>query len=287
MQKKYGIYEIAYPGILLLLFSFFVPTQYLYADTAVPAKQQSDADLAQELSNPIADLITLPVQMNYDSNIGVLDNGWKLQTNIQPVIPLSINSDWNIITRTILPVTYQEDIFPGAGSQFGLGDTTLSMFFSPKKPTAKGLIWGVGPVFLLPTATEAELGTKKWGAGPSLIALTIKGPWTLGLLANHVWSFAGDSDRNDVNSTFMQPFVAYTLPSAWTFSLQTETTYNWDSDNWSVPINLAVAKLVRIGKLPVSLQAGVGYWAESPDSGPEDLRFRLQANFVLPKSIFK
>jgi hypothetical protein len=119
-----------------------------------------------------------------------------------------LNEDWNLILRTILPVTYQDDIFPGEGSQFGLGDINLSLFFSPRKPTSSGLIWGVGPVLLLPTATDSMLGARKWGAGPTAVALTIRGPWTMGLLANHIWSYAGDGDRQDINSTFAQPFVA-------------------------------------------------------------------------------
>ena len=242
-----------------------------------------DASLAQDLSNPVADLITVPIQMNFDDNYGPTDDGWKLQTNIQPVIPFSMSDDWNIITRTIMPVIYQEDIFVNSGSQFGLGDINMSVFFSPKKPTSSGLIWGVGPVALFPTATESELGGKKWGAGPSAVVLTMKGGWTMGALANHIWSFAGDSDRQDINNTFFQPFLVYTWPNAWGVSVQSETNYNWETEKWSVPINLAVSKLIRIGKLPVSLVAGAGYWAESPDGGPEDVRFRLQANFVLPK----
>ena len=128
------------------------------------AQQGGDADLAQELSNPVAELISIPFQMNYDCGIGTLDDGWKLQTNIQPVVPFSINDNLNLITRTIMPVIYQDDIFPGAGSQFGLGDINMSLFFSPKKPTSGGLIWDSGPVLLFPTATESLLGAKKWGA---------------------------------------------------------------------------------------------------------------------------
>ena len=247
------------------------------------APRSGDAELAQELSNPLADLMTIPIQMNYDRDIGPLDDGWKLQTNIQPVIPVGLNKNWNLISRTIMPVIYQDDIFPGEGSQFGLGDINLSLFFSPKKPTSGGLIWGIGPVLLFPTATDSLLGAKKWGAGPAAVALTMRGPWTVGMLANHIWSYTGDSDRQDISSTFLQPFLAYTWPSAWTVSVQSESTYNWKTEKWSVPVNVAVSKLVRLGKLPVSLQAGVGYWAESPDAGPEGFRFRLQANFVLPK----
>jgi len=262
---------------LLVLFVAVPPVQ------AEDAPQVDDADLAQELSNPIAELITLPIQMNYDANIGPRDDGKKLQTNVQPVVPFNVNEDWNLITRTIMPVIYQEDILPGAGSQFGLGDINATLFFSPKRPTSGGVLWGVGPVLLLPTATDSLLGSEKWGAGPSAIALTMRGPWTMGVLANHVWSYAGASDRQDVSNSFVQPFVAYTWPSAWTASVQSETTYNWEAEDWSVPINVGLAKLVRWGKLPVSLQGGIGYWAESSATGPEGWRFRLQANFVLPK----
>jgi len=267
--------------IALLIFTFSL----VYFAPAQPAYSQSgdDADLAQELSNPIADLISIPIQMNYDDNYGPDDDGRKLQTNIQPVIPFHLNDKWNLITRTIMPVIYQEDILPGSGSDFGLGDINMSLFFSPKEPTAGGLTWGLGPVLLFPTATETLLGGEKWGAGPALVALTIRGPWTIGMLVNHIWSYAGDSDRQDISNTFMQPFLAYTTPTAWTYSIQSETTYNWEREQWSVPINVGISKLVRWGKLPVSLQAGAGYWVESPDAGPEGWRFRLQASFVLPK----
>jgi len=268
---------------LILLVAFLIAVPQVQAENTTGTQQGGNAKLAQELSNPIADLITIPIQMNYDYDIGPHDDGWKLQTNIQPVIPFSLNDNWNLITRTIMPVISQEDILPGSGSDFGLGDINMSLFFSPKEPTAAGLIWGVGPVLLFPTATETLLGGEKWGAGPAFVGLTMRGPWTIGMLANHIWSYAGESDRQDISTTFMQPFIAFTTPTAWTYSVQSETTYNWETEKWSVPMNAAVSKLVMIGKLPVSLQAGVGYWLDSPDSGPEGWRFRLQANFVLPK----
>ena len=273
--------------VLISTFFMFLAVSALVqpaiAEDASGAQKGGDAGLAQELSNPLADLMTIPIQVNYDRDIGPRDDGWKLQTNIQPVIPFHLNDDWNLISRTIIPVIDQEDIFPGAGSQFGLGDINLSLFFSPKKPTSSGITWGIGPVLLLPTATDSLLGAKKWGAGPAAVALTTRGSWTIGFLANHVWSYAGDSDRPDISSTFVQPFAAYTWPSAWTVSVQSESTFNWKTEKWSIPINAAVTKLVRWGKLPVSLQAGVGYWAESPESGPEGFRFRFQVTFVLPK----
>jgi hypothetical protein len=246
-------------------------------------QDESSADLAQELSNPVADLVSIPIQYNFDYNIGMFDDGYKVQANVQPVIPFDWNEDWNLITRTIAPVIYQKDIFPGSGSQFGLGDISLNLFLSPKEPTEGGLTWGAGPIFLLPTATDSLLGGEKWGIGPSMVALRVQGPWTYGMLANQLWSIAGDDDRADINNTFMQPFVAYTTPTALTLSLQSETNYNWTTDQWSIPINFAASQLVKIGKLPVSLQAGVGYWAESSDTGPEGFRFRLQTTLVFPK----
>ncbi len=274
--------KVAY-SLLFLLLAAYTPLRFALAEDTSETKQETNAELAQELSNPLADLMSIPFQMNYDGDIGPKDDGWKLQTNIQPVIPFQLTKEWNLISRIILPVIYQEDIFPGAGSQFGLGDTSVSLFFSPRKPTSSGVIWGVGPVVLLPTATDSLLGAKKWGGGPTAVALTMRGPWTVGALANHIWSFAGDSDRPYINNTFVQPFASYTWPSAWTVSVQSESTYNWRIEHWSIPINAAVSKLVRLGKLPVSLQAGAGYWAESPENGPEGFRFRLQATLVLPK----
>ena len=235
------------------------------------ARADDAADLAKQLANPLAALISVPMQLNYDENFGN-DDGSILRVNVQPVIPVSISDDWNLISRTILPIVDQQDVPVPGVSEFGLGDTVQSLFFSPKAPTAGGWIWGAGPVLLLPTATDPVLGSEKWGLGPTAVALKQTGPWTYGGLFNHIESFAGDGARADVSATFVQPFLTYITPGKTTLALNTEATYDWKGEAWSVPINFTVNQLLLVGGRPLQLGAGARLPA-SPN------RSRSQAGF--------
>ena len=249
---------------------------------APAAGGDSDAELAKKLSNPIAALISVPLQYNYDKDIGPND-GTQSKLNVQPVIPFTLNEEWNVISRTILPLVDLEDIPTQGDSTNGFGDITQSLFFSPKAPTASGWIWGAGPVFILPTASDDLLGSGKWCAGPTIVALKQDSGWTYGMLANHAWSFAGDSDRGEVNNTFLQPFLSYQTPTKTTLGVNTESSYDWTDSQWTVPLNFTVSQLLRVGKMPVRIQLGARYWAEAPDSGPEGWGVRFAITLLFPR----
>ena len=250
------------------------------AQQAAPDDQA--AELAKKLANPVAALISVPLQYNYDENFGPNDEGSKSVLNIQPVIPFSIGEDWNLITRTIVPLIDQQDIPVKGDSESGLGDIVQSFFFSPKAPVG-GWILAAGPVGLYPSASDEMLGGEKWGAGPTVLALKQTGPWTCGLLANHIWSVAGEDEREDISLSFVQPFLSYVTKTKTTFGLNTESTYDWENEAWSVPVNLKVSQMLKVGSQILQATLGAGYWADSPDNGPEGWGARAQLTFLFPK----
>jgi hypothetical protein len=244
---------------------------------ALAAAQSAD-ELAKQTQNPVASLISVPLQGNWDFGLGDRDAIGTL-LNIQPVMPFGINESTNVILRVIMPLTSQ----PGFGDARinGLGDIVATVFFSPAK--SGRIIWGVGPVFLLPAATNDALGSEKFGLGPSVVALAQPGNWTVGALFNQIWSVSGVNDRDDVNSLFLQPFLNYNLGGGLSTGATIEATANWEADEeWTAPLLFNVSKVALLGKRPVSFVLAAGPHIASPVAGA-DWRFRLGVTFLFPR----
>lgn len=245
---------------------------------AAPAPQMSEADaLAKKLSNPVAALISVPFQYNYTQTYG--EDGYQNLLNVQPVVPISISEKWNLISRTIIPLVQQCDVYPDS-CQRGLGDTTQSFFFSPKEPTKSGLIWGVGPVAYIPTGT-GNVGAETWALGPTFVVLKQSKDWTVGMLANQLWATGGPAD---IDSLYMQPFVSKALGKGRTITFNTETTYDWTNEQWTIPFNLGYSKVGKLGDHQlISNYFGVKVYADTPYGEGPDWGVRYVFTLLFPK----
>ena len=236
-------------------------------------------DLAKQLSNPLASLVSVPFQLNWEQNVGP-SKLTRFVLNVQPVMPFEVNRKMNLIVRLIAPFISQPPLTESGTATFGMGDITTSFFMAPSKPGK--FIWGAGPVIVLPSTSDPALGSGKWSLGPTIIALKQAGEMTVGALWNQAWSFAGDDDRADVNQMFLQPFLSYQATHTLTLTVQSEMTANWEAPNnddmWTVPINVVVSKLATFGPFPASYQAGFGVFPVHPDIGPT---WKLRAAIVL------
>ena len=238
------------------------------ASCAAPARSEDAQELAKKLSNPVSDLVSVPLQFNWEFGHGPDEDTWQI-TNLQPVVPFQITANTNMIARLIMPTVNT----PGNTVE---GDMTGSLFFSPAR--AGGVLWGAGPVLHLPRTGE------KWGIGPTAVVLKQEGKVTFGALVNHVWSFAGDEDAAEVNQTFLQPFFAIQAPKAMTFTIQSETVADWeapDGDEWTVPLNFQVSKVAPFGPIAASYGGGVGFYLAAPPGGPE-WKLRALVTLLLP-----
>ncbi len=271
--------------LVQLVATIVLPGHCVTATSAQNAAPGDAESVAKQLANPIANLVSIPLQFNWEQGVGVNDD-LRTVINFQPVVPFTLNEDWNVIGRMILPYISQPSLIPGASATSGTGDMLLSLFLSPTKPGVA--IWGFGPVVALPMTTDPFLGTGKWSAGPTAVVLKQSGQWTYGGLINHLWSFAdtGDIARNDVDQTYLQPFLAYTTKTAVTYNISSESTANWEAvsgEEWTVPINLSVSKVTKLGPFPFSFSAGAGVFVETPEGGPE-WKLRFTATLILPRA---
>lgn len=249
------------------------------SSTPAAAAPGADHDLASQVANPVASLISVPIQNNFDCCFGPSD-AERYTLNIQPVIPISLGEDWQVITRTILPLISQGSVAPGVDGATDFGDVTQSFFFKPKR--GEGLTWALGPVFVWPTGGSG-FGGGKFGAGPTgLLLKQGRTGITVGMLANHVWSYAGKDDREKRSATLIQPFFTKTFKDTTSVGINSEAGYDWVHDQWSVPVNLTVGHLFKVGRQPLQLSAAARYYVESPPDGPR-WGARLTATFLFPE----
>lgn len=253
------------------------------------AQAQDESELAKKTQNPVADLISVPLQSNFNFGAGFNHNKMIYILNVQPVIPIKLSDEWNLIARIIMPLINQPSLFPTIGGLVpsttgtGFGDFNPTFFLSPAK--SGELIWGVGPTITLPTATDRDLGSGKWSMGPAGVVLTMQGPWVFGGLVNNQWSVGGWGDKA-VNAMLLQPFVNYNLPGGWYLTSSPVLTANWKADKagdvWTVPLGGGFGKLFRLGKLPLNAQLAAYGNVAKPEFGP-DWQLRFQIQFLFPK----
>jgi hypothetical protein len=225
------------------------------------------------------------LQNNTNFNLGPLEKTQNV-LNIQPVYPVQLDEDWNLITRTIIPVISQPATVPGQDRENGLGDIQFSAFLSPRAPTSGGWIWGAGVITQLDTASDDRLGQGALGLGPTAVALRSRNAWLYGALINNVWSVSKDSGRPDVNQMLLQPFVNYNFPDrpGRYLVFAPIVTADWEADDgntWTVPVGLGIGQITEFGEQPVNLQASYYYNVKKPDNGA-DYQIRLQIQFLFP-----
>jgi hypothetical protein len=247
---------------------------------ATGAEKANAAELAKQLQNPFAGLISVPIENDWDFGSGPAD-AMTYTASLQPIIPFSLGKDWSLITRTIVPFIYAESPVSGGRSSSGLGDLIATFYLSPRE-MVKGWDWGVGPGFIFPSATDSSLGGGKWSAGPTAAAFWQQGPWTIGMVTGHAWSFAGDRHRSPVNTTYLKPSISYTTKGQTTFGADTSSEYDWFARQWTVPLDLSVSQLVNLGKQPVQFAITGRWYAERPAGGP-DWGMSFTLTFLFPK----
>lgn len=267
--------------LLISPLSFSAP-----ADGHIDPGEDSIGEMAKAAQNPVAAMISVPFQNNINFDVGPEEKTQNI-LNIQPIIPFNLNENWNLITRTIIPVISQPKFAPGQDRENGIGDIQFSAFLSPKQPGSGGWIWGAGVIAQLDTATDDRLGAERWGLGPSAVVLRPAGAWVYGALINNIWDIGGDDDRDDFNQMLIQPFVNYNFPDkpGRYFTFAPIITANWEASSgnkWTVPLGGGVGQIIKWGNTPVNLQASAYYNVEAPKNGA-DWQLRLQAQFLFPK----
>jgi hypothetical protein len=239
-------------------------------------------DLARQLQNPVANLITVPIESNWEFGIGPARSTDYFGA-IKPVIPFPLGANWHVITRTILPFSYSVLLDRGASGHVGVGDAVMTAYLSPTK-SARGWSWGLGPGLVLPSATDDGLGSGKWSAGPTGAVIKQRGPWTFIALVGQAWSFAGRDNRERVNTTVLQPSLAYTTERDTTLGIGISSAYNWTADLWALPLEVSASQLLHVSSRAMSLGLTVRSHLDRPESGP-NWGLVFTAAFLFPKRL--
>ena len=256
-----------------------VPTDEI---SAPEADTSDDQKIAEAVQNPFAHQIKLPFQNTVEFGRGKNHDGWRYTLKVQPVIPIDLNKDWTLYSRTILPFDEQQNVTGANQGQYGLGDTKQSFFLSPNQLGPGHIFYGgLGPILLIPTATNDRFGNGKWGAGPTLGLVRQQYGWTTTILTYQLWSFAGDPNQSDISDTYINPAVSYATPSGFSFGMSSDSDYSWTNRQWVVPINFQVGRGFTWDGQKMNISLGGRYFAVAPPNGPR-WGIRLTVTLLFP-----
>ena len=267
---------------VLVMLVLIIPTPVkAQAATEGDKNDTRTAALAKKIENPLTRHITVPFRTDLDFGIGS-ERATRVTMAVKPGIPFSLSDEWALLVRTTVPFIHAEGAVRGARDTTGLGDITQSFYLTPATVSDHGWIWGLGPFFNYPTATDDELGRKKFSLGPTAALVRQAGPWIYGAVAAHLWSAESTDRRADVNASTVEPFVAYITRTATSFGVNTLSRYDWRAKQWSVPLNVSVGQVLRISKQPVQFSLGGTYYAEKP-AGAADWCLNVTVTFLFSK----
>lgn len=240
-------------------------------------------ELAKKSQNPVEKMVTIPFDSNFNFGYGPHQNTQYI-LNIKPVIPFALSDQWNLISRTIIPMQHQPNLFFNRDYMNGLGDINPSFFLSPANPGA--ILWGIGPTLVLPTATERQMGEGKYSLGPTFVLLTMPGRWVIGFLTYNVWSIGGQSNRPHVNSFEFQYFINYNMPQGWYLTTNSINTANWyaaSNDRWTIPLGFGAGHVFTVYKQPVNVSLQAYNNLKSPQTTGANWQAQLNISLLFPE----